>query len=115
EKIEPWALRPGHPRFWAFIPGAPTLVSVLGDWLSSAMNFFCGVWLEASAPTQIEILVLDWFKEFLGLPAGASGVLTSGGSEANLLALVAAREGLTQTERDRAVLYVSAQRHWSVD
>src|SRR5207247_4546197 len=104
-----------HPRFAAFIPGAPNLVSVLGDWLCSATNFFCGVWLEAPGPTQVELLVLDWFKEFLGYPAEARGILTSGGSEANLTALVVARERLAFAERARAVLYVSEQRHWSID
>jgi aromatic-L-amino-acid decarboxylase len=115
EKIAPFAFRPQHPRFLAFIPGAPTFVSVLGDWLCAASNYFCGVWLEAAAPAQVEILVLDWFKEFLGYPAEARGILTSGGSEANLLALVVARETLPWTIRDQAMLYVSGQRHWSID
>lgn len=115
EKIAPYAIRPQHPRFLAFIPGAPTFVAVLGDWLAAVSNFFCGVWLEASGPAQIEILVLDWFKELLGYPAEAQGILTSGGSEANLLALVVARERLAYSDRERAVLYLSEQRHWSVD
>ena len=115
EKIAPWTIQSGHPRFLAFVPGGPTLVSMLGDWLCAASNFFCGVWLEAAGPTQIEIIVLDWFKSFLGFPAEAGGLLTSGGSEANLLALVTARESLTKDQRGRAVLYVSEQRHWSID
>lgn len=115
DKVSPFAIRPSHPRFLAFVPGAPTFVSVLGDWLSAASNFFCGVWLEAAGPSFVEVLVLDWFKEFLGYPAGASGVLTSGGSEANLLALVAARDHLSFEDRQRTVLYVSDQRHGSID
>ena len=47
---------------------------------------------EAAAATQVELLVLDWFKEILGYPAQAQGILTGGGSEANLTALVVARE-----------------------
>jgi glutamate/tyrosine decarboxylase-like PLP-dependent enzyme len=114
-KIIPYALRPGHPRFLAFIPGAPTFVSVLGDWLCAGLNIFAGVWKEAPAATEVEILVLDWFKEFLGYPAAARGILTSGGSEANLTALVVAREKLAYRDRHRAVLYATQQRHWSVD
>ena len=45
----------------------------------------------------------------------ADGILTAGGSEANLTALVAARERLDYTDRQRAILYVAQQRHWSVD
>src|SRR5438132_1892002 len=115
QKVAPFAFRVNHPRFFAFIPSAANYVSVLGDLLCAGTNFFSGVWLEAAGPTQVELLVLDWFKEFLGYPTEAAGILTSGGSEANLTALVVARERLSQDERDRAVLYVTEQRHWSID
>ena len=115
EKIVPRAVRVNHPRFFAFVPGAPNFVSVLGDWLCAGANFFAGVWLEASGPAQVELVVIDWFKAFLGCPAQAGGVLTSGGSEATLTALVVARDRLAFADRSRAVLYVTEQRHWSVD
>lgn len=114
-KVMPNAFRTMHPRFLAFVPGAPAFPSILGDWLCAASNFFAGVWLEAAGPTQIEILVLDWFKEFLGLPTQARGILLSGGSEANLTALVVARQRLAFAERARAVVYMTEQRHWSID
>jgi glutamate/tyrosine decarboxylase-like PLP-dependent enzyme len=113
--VAAYCFRINHPRFLAFIPSAPTFLSVLGDLLCAGTNFFAGVWLEASGASQVELLVLDWFKEFLGLPATASGILTSGGSEANLTALLVAREPLSFEERGRAVLYLTEQRHWSVD
>jgi glutamate/tyrosine decarboxylase-like PLP-dependent enzyme len=113
--VTPFAFRTNHPRFLAFVPGAPSFPSVLGDWLASAVNLFCGVWLEASGPTQVELTVLNWFKTWIGYPAEARGILTSGGSEANLTALVVAREHLPFADRARSVLYVSEQRHWSVD
>src|SRR5262249_5782347 len=72
-------------------------------------------WLEAPGPSEVELLVLDWFKEFLGYSPESRGLLTSGGSEANLTALLVARERLSDAERERAVLYVTEQRHWSVD
>jgi glutamate/tyrosine decarboxylase-like PLP-dependent enzyme len=115
DKVAPYACRVNHPRFLAFIPGAPSFVSVLGDLLCAGTNFFAGVWLEAAGPSQVELIVLDWFKEFLGYPAEARGILTGGGSEANLTALVVAREPLAFADRGRAVLYVTAERHWSVD
>ena len=115
QKVSAFAFRTNHPRFLAFVPSAPSLLSVLGEWLCAGTNFFAGVWLEAPGPAQVELLVLDWFKEFLGCPPATSGVLTGGGSEATLTALVVAREGLPYEERGRAVLYVTEQRHWSVD
>jgi aromatic-L-amino-acid decarboxylase len=114
-KVLPHTIRTHHPRFLAFVPGAPSFVSILGDWLCGGLNVFAGVWKEAPAATQIEIVVLDWLKEFLGYPAGAGGILTSGGSEANLTALVVARETLPREDWQRAVLYVSEHRHWSID
>jgi glutamate/tyrosine decarboxylase-like PLP-dependent enzyme len=115
EHVVPYAFRVNHPRFLAFIPSAPNLVSVLGDMLCAGTNFFAGVWLEAPGPTQVEIVVLDWLKQFLGFPEDAEGILTSGGSEANLTALVAARERLSFSDHRRAVIYVAEQRHWSID
>lgn len=113
--ILPFTLRPHHPRFLAFIPGAPCWPAVLGDWLCAATNAFAGVWLEASGPAEVELVVLDWFRTWAGLPETTAGVLTGGGSEANLTALVVARDALPPADRGRAVLYVSAQRHWSID
>jgi glutamate/tyrosine decarboxylase-like PLP-dependent enzyme len=115
DHVAPYAFRTNHPRFLAFVPGAPCLPSLLGDWLTAAANFFCGVWLEAAGPAQLESTVLDWFRRWLGMPETTRGVLTTGGSEANLTALVVARERLPFAVRGRAVLYVADQRHWSVD
>lgn len=113
--VAPYTYPPAHPRFLAFIPGAPTFLSVLGDWLCAGTNFFAGVWFEAAGPARVELLVLDWFRELLGYPETSAGILTGGGSEANLTALVAARERHAVADRGRAVLYVGAQRHWSID
>jgi glutamate/tyrosine decarboxylase-like PLP-dependent enzyme len=114
-RVAPNACRVNHPRFLAFVPGAPTFLSVLGDLLCAGTNFFAGVWLEAAGPAQVELVVLDWFRDFLGMPPGTAGLLTGGGSEANLTALVTARERLSLEGRGRAVLYVTEERHWSVD
>jgi glutamate/tyrosine decarboxylase-like PLP-dependent enzyme len=114
-RVAAYCFRINHPRFLAFVPSSPTFVSVLGDLLCAGTNFFAGVWKEAAGAAQVELIVLDWFKEIVGYPREASGILTGGGSEANLTALVVARERLSFEERGRAVLYLTEQRHWSVD
>lgn len=110
--VMPLAARIDHPRFLAFIPSSPTWASVLASFLISGYNVFQGTWLESSGPSQIEVTVMDWFRGWLGYPAEGSGVLTSGGSAANLLAIVAAREAAGNP--GRGSIYLSDQSHGSV-
>lgn len=114
-KIAPNAIHLDHPRFFAFIPSAPSFISILGDALAAGSNFFAGTWLESSGPSQVELIVIDWFKEMLGLPASAAGLLVSGGSVANLTALAVARHAALEDETAGAVIYLSDQTHASVD
>jgi len=103
-----------HPRCFAYIPGAGTWPSALGDLIASATNIDSGAWREASGPTQLELTVLEWFRAWLGYPEGAGGVLVSGGSAANLSALACAREILAGAMTERLVVYVSDQSHSSI-
>jgi glutamate/tyrosine decarboxylase-like PLP-dependent enzyme len=101
------AARVDHPRYLAFIPCSGTWPGALGDFAASALSLYAGSWAEAPGPTQLELTVLGWFKDWLGYPAGADGQLTSGGSQANLQALACAM-------RDDLVVYVSDQGHSSL-
>jgi aromatic-L-amino-acid/L-tryptophan decarboxylase len=105
--------RVDHPRFFAFVPSSPTWPSVIADALVSGFNVFQGTWLESAAPSQVELVVLDWFREWIGLPRSAGGILTSGGSAANLNALVLARGEIDHL--DTAVVYLSDQGHSSLE
>jgi glutamate/tyrosine decarboxylase-like PLP-dependent enzyme len=112
--VEPFAGKIDHPRFFAFIPSSPTFASVLGDWLASGCNFFQGTWIESAGPSEVELVVLDWIKEGLRLEAEAGGVLTSGGSVANLIGLAVARHQRVRGEMSRATAYTSDQTHSAV-
>ncbi len=113
DDVLPFAGRIDHPRFFAFIPSSPTWPSVLGDMLATGFNVFQGTWLESSGPSQLELVVLNWFRDWLGLPKEGGGLLTSGGSAANLGALVTAREWAGNPVRP--VIYVSDQGHSSLE
>ena len=109
--------REPHPGFLAYVPSCPTFPAVLGDWLATGFNFFAGVWPVASGPNGIEVTVLDWFREWLGMPAGTGGLLTSGGSGANLTAIIAARHAAVGDRPERLArltMYTSDQAHSSV-
>lgn len=108
-RILPVAARVDHPRFFAFVPGAPTWPGVLADFLSAGHNVFQGTWLGSSGPSALELVVLDWFRTWIGYPEGGGGLFTSGGSAASLDALVAAREAAGAP--DRATVYMSDQSH----
>ena len=82
--------RIGHPRFFAFVPSAVTFPGLVGEMLADSYNLFVGTWVGGSGPSMLELVVVDWFREMLGLPEGTGGILTSGGSEAMVNAMVAA-------------------------
>ena len=114
--VFPYHAREPHPHFMGYIPSSPTFPAVVGDWMAAGYNFFAGVWSVASGPNQIELTVLDWFRSWLGMPRGTSGLLTSGGSTATLTAVVAARHAADPSGENgaRLALYTSEQAHSSV-
>jgi aromatic-L-amino-acid/L-tryptophan decarboxylase len=106
--------RVDHPGYLAFIPGSGTWPAALGDFIAAATNVYVGSWLEGAGPTQLELTVLDWFKEWIGYPPEAAGILVGGGSAANMTALACAREALLGPMSDQVVAYVSDQSHSSL-
>ena len=104
-----------HPRFFAFIPGPSNFVGALAEFLRTGYNIFAGSWLEGSAPAIAELVTLDWISKLAGYPETAGGTFLSGGSLANLSALVTARDALLQPKDYlRAVIYGSDQTHSSI-
>jgi glutamate/tyrosine decarboxylase-like PLP-dependent enzyme len=112
--VLPFISRNDHPGFLAYVPGCGTWPGVLGDLIASACNIEASSWVQAAGPSQVELVVLDWFKEWIGFPQEAAGVLVSGGSAANLTALACAREALLGAMSDQVVGYLSDQAHSSM-
>ncbi len=109
EDILPMTTRLDHPRCFGFVPSEPTWPGVVADFLASAWNVNACTWLVASGPSQVELVVLDWFRRWLGYPESSGGLLTSGGSAASIDAFVAAREAAGNPERPS--VYMSDQSH----
>jgi aromatic-L-amino-acid/L-tryptophan decarboxylase len=100
---------PEHPRYFARIPSPASWAGVLGEWLGVAHNTIAASWAGAPGPVTVELVTLEWLREIVGMPAGSSGLFTSGGSLASLTALAAAR-----AEHGAGVAYLSDQAHASV-
>ena len=103
-----------HPRFFAFVPGPSNFVSAAADFLASGYNVFNGSWLGGSGAAALELTVIDWLRKACGLPEGAGGLFVSGGSVANLTALLAGRQARLEDHSAGAVAYYSDQTHSSV-
>lgn len=110
-EVLPYAARHDHPRFLAFVPSSPTWPGILADFIAAGYNFNVCTWLAASGPSQLELVVIDWFRRWIGYPDSAGGVLTSGGSAAALDAFVAAREKAGNPARP--TVYMSEDSHSS--
>jgi len=89
--LEPTCLSTDFPRYLAYIPAAPTEVSIIADMLVSACSIYAGTWLEGAGAVWAENQALAWLANLAGLPPGAGGCFVSGGTIGNLSALVAAR------------------------
>ena len=116
-RVVPHHAREPHPRFLGYIPSCPTFPAVMGDWIATGFNFFAGVWPVAAGPNEVELIVLEWFRRWMGMPEGARGLLTSGGSAATVTAVVAARHaaiGADAAEISSLTVYCSDQAHSSI-
>jgi aromatic-L-amino-acid/L-tryptophan decarboxylase len=110
-----------HPRYFSWVEGTGTFTGALADFLASVMNSNLGIGDHSAM--QVESQVLDWCREMMGYPSTSSGVLTSGGSLANITALTVARnsfrnanirkEGLKNVS-GQLILYCSTETHNSI-
>ena len=109
-----------HPRFWGWVNGSGTPVGLLAELLTATLNTNSAGFEQSS--TYVELQVLDWFRELMGFPATGSGILTSGGSLANLIGVNVARSAKAPfaVRRDgvsgqpRLRYYTSTETHNSV-
>jgi aromatic-L-amino-acid/L-tryptophan decarboxylase len=118
DALAPAVLSCDSPRFLAFIPAAPTKASLLFDMVVSCSSMAGGSWLECAGAISAENQVLRLLADLAGLPSSAGGCFVSGGSAANLSALVVAREvgrrRLGSDAPDRLRVAVSDQAHSSI-
>lgn len=114
DRVVPGMTRVAHPRFHAYIPCPSSFAGAIGEMLAAGTNPFVGTWLGGATLSALELTVLRWIAEMLGYDPAAGGILTSGGSMANLIALASARERFGRDVMQRGVIYVSREGHASM-
>jgi glutamate/tyrosine decarboxylase-like PLP-dependent enzyme len=107
-----------HPRHLAFVPASPTRASILFDLVASASSIHGAYWMEGAGGVFCENEAMKWMVSLTGLPNGAFGVFTSGGTAANLSAIVTAREYWRslnpENEHKKGLIITSSGAHSSI-
>jgi len=85
------ATRSSGPRFFHFVTGGGTPAAVGADWLTSAYDQVAYGWASSPFAARLEQVATDWLRQLFELPEGFGGVLTTGATMANFVALAAAR------------------------
>ena len=112
-----------HPRFFAYFPSNAAPAAVIAEQLAGAMAAQCMLWQTSPAATELEIAMVDWLRQAVGLPEGFKGVLQDTASTATLCAVLTMRETALDWRGNQAGLtgqptlriYASTRTHSSVD
>lgn len=121
DQIENLVVRPGlntvSGRHFGYIPGGGLASSAVGDYLAAVTNRYAGVYASSPGAVVLETRLINWLCELIGYGNGSGGYLSSGGSHANLTAIVTARDdaGLKSENYPKAVVYLTRQTHHCVD
>lgn len=100
--VVPHAMQVPSPRYFGQFNPTPLAIGVWADALCSSLNQNAGAWRNGPTSALIEDRVIRWLCELIGYESTAYGVLASGGSEANLIALKCARDGAVARPSGRA-------------
>ena len=98
----------GHPRFFGYVASPTTPIGAYADLIASALNANITCWRSGPAGTEIERMVVRWLGALIHYDSNAKGLLTSGGSMANMIALLIASRRKAGAEMSRRGLWNSA-------
>jgi aromatic-L-amino-acid decarboxylase len=109
-----------HPRFHAYFSVSASAPGILAEALTAALNVNGMLWKSSPSFTELEVRVLAWLREWLGLPEHFFGVIYDTASTSTMHAMIAAREQVDPESRTRGMrgdltVYTSAQAHSSVE
>ncbi len=115
DRAVPRSINTAGPGYLAYVPGGGLLHAAVADLIADSVNRYVGLFGAAPGLAQLEINVLDWFRDMVGFPKEAGGILTSGGSLSALTALITARRERLPENFLSGVIYLSDQVHHSLE
>lgn len=117
EHVDTPGLNPASGGHLGYIPGGGIFPSALGDFLADVTDRYAGIFFASPGAVRMENMLIDWMASIAGFPGQTVGNLTSGGSIANLIGIVTARDAhdLKAKDLERSAIYLSAHSHHSVD
>ncbi len=118
--IAPYVVGNTHPLFMGWVQGAGTPYGMVAEMLAAGLNANCGGRDHIGPVVERQITL--WMAQAFGLPADASGLITTGASQANLIGVLVARTRVLGAQARAAGLagaprltaYASAQAHGCV-
>src|SRR6266498_2337667 len=120
--VAPHAMQVPSPHYFGQFNPTPLAIGVWADALCSSLNQNAGAWRNGPTSAMIESQTIRWLCELIGYGKDAFGVLASGGSEANLIALKCARDRVSTEiawcgarQGSDLTVYTSEQCHYSVE
>jgi len=110
-------INPASGGHFGYIPGSGIYPSALGDFIADVTNRYSGVYFASPGAVLMERSLVRWMSDLLGYPDTAGGDLASGGSIANLSAIVTARDvhRIRAADVARSVVYLTEQTHHCID
>jgi aromatic-L-amino-acid/L-tryptophan decarboxylase len=117
ENVDRPGLNPASGGHLGYIPGGGIYYSALGDYLADITNRYAGIFFASPGAVRMENMLIRWLASLVSYPANASGNLASGGSIANLVAIVTAREAhhIKAKNIEKTVIYLTTQAHHCID
>lgn len=113
KEVDSTGINPASGGHLGYIPGGGVFPTALGDFLAAVTNRYAGIFFGNPGAVRMEHHLLRWMCRLVGYPETALGNLASGGSIANLIAIVTARDAkeVLPREVERSVVYLTPQVH----
>ena len=113
QTVDRVGINPASGGHLGYIPGGGIYTAALGDYLASVFNRYAGIYFGSPGAVALENKLIRWVCDLMGYPGTALGNITSGGSIANLIAFVTARDNkkIEGPIIKQSVIYYSSQTH----